>query len=154
MPITEWQTKIGDTPVAEADRIMQICNACRYCEGFCAVFPAMNRRLTFNEADLNYLANLCHNCGACLPACQYGPPHQFMVNVPQTLARVRVETYKNYAWPRAFGALYQKNGLATALITSACIAVFLLAVMWTLDPRVLYSSARARSTRSFRTPRW
>ncbi|MEA3115709.1 MAG: citrate/tricarballylate utilization protein, partial [Caballeronia sp.] len=25
----------------ELSRIMQICNACRYCEGFCAVFPAM-----------------------------------------------------------------------------------------------------------------
>ena len=28
-------------------RMMQICNACRYCEGFCAVFPAMTRRLDF-----------------------------------------------------------------------------------------------------------
>ena len=25
---------------AEVGRQMQICNACRYCEGFCAVFPA------------------------------------------------------------------------------------------------------------------
>ena len=28
---------------------MQICNACRYCEGFCAVFPAMTRRLEFAQ---------------------------------------------------------------------------------------------------------
>ena len=28
------------------------------------------------------LANLCHNCGACLHACQYAPPHEFAVNVP------------------------------------------------------------------------
>ena len=34
---------------AEVGRQMQICNACRYCEGFCAVFPAMTRRLV---ADL------------------------------------------------------------------------------------------------------
>ncbi|MET0905869.1 MAG: tricarballylate utilization protein TcuB, partial [Tardiphaga sp.] len=33
---------------AEVARVMQICNACRYCEGFCAVFPAMTRRLEFN----------------------------------------------------------------------------------------------------------
>ena len=46
-------------------RQMQICNACRYCEGFCAVFPAMTRRLEFGKADVNFLANLCHNCGAC-----------------------------------------------------------------------------------------
>lgn len=64
----------------EVARVMQICNACRYCEGFCAVFPAMTRRLEFGKADLNYLANLCHNCGACLHACQYAPPHEFAVN--------------------------------------------------------------------------
>ena len=44
----------------EADRLMTICNACRYCEGLCAVFPAMEMRRTFADADLNYLANLCH----------------------------------------------------------------------------------------------
>ncbi|VWB41580.1 tricarballylate utilization protein B [Burkholderia territorii] len=45
----------------EVARQMQICNACRYCEGFCAVFPAMTRRLEFGKADVNHLANLCHN---------------------------------------------------------------------------------------------
>ncbi|MGO3744653.1 MAG: tricarballylate utilization protein TcuB, partial [Alcaligenes aquatilis] len=39
----------------EVDRIMTICNACRYCEGFCAVFPAMTRRLMFEPADVHYL---------------------------------------------------------------------------------------------------
>ena len=32
-------------PEEEVARQLQICNACRYCEGFCAVFPAMTRRL-------------------------------------------------------------------------------------------------------------
>ena len=52
--------------IAEARRQLHICNACRYCEGFCAVFPAMTRRLSFDSADVHYLANLCYNCGACL----------------------------------------------------------------------------------------
>jgi ferredoxin len=91
----------------EVGRQMQICNACRYCEGFCAVFPAMTRRLEFGKADINYLANLCHNCGACLHACQYAPPHEFAVNVPQAMAQVRQETYSEYAWPPALGALYR-----------------------------------------------
>src|SRR5215213_9980646 len=77
------------SPEAEAARQMQICNACRYCEGFCAVFPAMTRRLEFGKADIHYLANLCHNCGACLYACQYAPPHEFAVNFPQAMAKVR-----------------------------------------------------------------
>jgi len=87
-------------PVAEGARQMVICNACRYCEGYCAVFPAMERRLTFAEADMNYLANLCHNCSECYYACQYAPPHEFAVNIPQVLAQIRVRSYQKYAWPR------------------------------------------------------
>jgi len=111
---------------AEVNRVLQICNACRYCEGFCAVFPAMTRRLEFGKADIDYLANLCHNCGACLYACQYAPPHEFAVDVPRAMARVRVRTYADYAWPPALGKLYQRNGLTLALATAAGLAVFLL----------------------------
>jgi citrate/tricarballylate utilization protein len=115
---------------AEVARQMQICNACRYCEGFCAAFPAMTRRLEFAKADVNYLANLCHNCGACLHACQYAPPHEFAVNVPQAMAKVRLDTYTEYAWPPAFGSLYQRNGLTVALASALGPALFLmLAIM-------------------------
>ncbi len=113
-------------PEKEVARQLQICNACRYCEGFCAVFPAMTRRLEFGKADSHYLANLCHNCGACLHACQYAPPHEFAVNVPQAMARVRVQTYADYAWPPALGALYQRNGLTVCLALAAGLAGFLL----------------------------
>jgi citrate/tricarballylate utilization protein len=117
-------------PENEVNRQMQICNACRYCEGFCAVFPAMTRRLEFGKADIHYLAHLCHNCGACLHACQYAPPHEFAINVPRAMAQVRVQTYADYAWPPALGALYQRNGLTMALALAAGLAVFLvLAVM-------------------------
>ena len=115
----------GDAAV-EAARQLQICNACRYCEGFCAVFPAMTRRLEFGKADVDYLANLCHNCGACLHACQYAPPHEFAVNVPQIMARVRVQSYADHAWPPALGRLYQRNGLTLALALAAGLALFLL----------------------------
>ncbi|MBP0629597.1 tricarballylate utilization 4Fe-4S protein TcuB [Cupriavidus sp. AcVe19-1a] len=111
---------------AEVARQMQICNACRYCEGFCAVFPAMTRRLEFGKADVNYLANLCHNCGACYHACQYAPPHDFGVNVPQAMARVRLETYSEYAWPAPLGKLYQRNGLTVSVALAIGLALFLV----------------------------
>src|ERR1700722_14537169 len=110
----------------EVSRIMQICNACRYCEGFCAVFPAMTRRLEFGRADVHFLANLCHNCGACLHACQYAPPHEFAVNVPKAMAEVRQQTYIDYAWPAGFGALYKRNGLTLALALAGALALFLV----------------------------
>ena len=111
---------------AEVARILQICNACRYCEGFCAVFPAMTRRLEFFQADTHYLANLCHNCGACLHACQYAPPHEFAVNVPKAMAEVRGQTYVDYAWPPALGRLYKRNGLTLSVALAAALALFLL----------------------------
>ncbi len=111
---------------AEVGRQMQICNACRYCEGFCAVFPAMTRRLEFGKADVHYLANLCHNCGACLHACQYAPPHEFAVNVPQAMAKLRLDTYTDYAWPSALGRLYQRNGLTLSLASAFALVLFLL----------------------------
>lgn len=114
------------SPEAEVARMLEICNACRYCEGFCAVFPAMTRRLAFPSSDVHYLANLCHNCGACLHACQYAPPHEFAINVPVAMARVRRRTYADYAWPRAFAHLYERAGLTSALALAFGLALFLV----------------------------
>jgi citrate/tricarballylate utilization protein len=118
---------------AEVSRVLEICNACRYCETYCAVFPAMTRRLTFDAASAHYLANLCHNCGACLYSCQYAPPHDFGVNVPRAMARVRRKTYEAYAWPESFGSLYRNNGLAVAAACGGGITLFLLLVIATSE---------------------
>ena len=123
------EAKILTEPEAEVERVMQVCNACRYCEGFCAVFPAMTQRLEFGKADINYLANLCHNCGACLHACQYAPPHEFAINVPKAMAEVRLETYQHYAQPAAFGALYRQAGVTVTLALVFSLILFLLLAM-------------------------
>jgi citrate/tricarballylate utilization protein len=115
--------------VSEVHRVLQICNACRYCEGFCATFASMTRRLEFTPKDIHFMANLCHNCGACLHACQYAPPNEFGVNIPQAMAKVRLETYTNFAWPRPLGVLYEKNGLALTMSVSVGIGLFFLALL-------------------------
>ena len=131
----------GAGPSREAEdevaRVLQICNACRYCEGYCPVFPAMARRLAFDRADIHYLANLCHNCGACLHACQYAPPHEFGVNVPRAMAAVRMRTYIDYAWPPALGALYRRNGIAVAFALAIGLALFLVLAL-ALSGRLLH----------------
>ncbi|MGY9072807.1 MAG: tricarballylate utilization 4Fe-4S protein TcuB [Acidimicrobiales bacterium] len=111
--------------LVEADRIMSICNACRYCEGLCAVFPAMERRRAFADGDLEFLSNLCHNCGACFHDCQYAPPHEFAVGVPATFAALRRETWSRHAWPRVMGKAFERNALATVAIVVAAVAVFI-----------------------------
>jgi citrate/tricarballylate utilization protein len=112
--------------LTEADRLMTVCNSCRYCEGLCAVFPAMEMRRAFADGDLNYLANLCHGCGACLYDCQFAPPHEFQVNVPRNLSVVRADSYRHYAWPRALAPLFDRNGLWITLLVVACVTGFIL----------------------------
>lgn len=104
--------------------MMTICNSCRYCEGLCAVFPAMEKRLTFTTGDLTYLANLCHECGACQDACQFAAPHPFNVLVPASLSRVRSESYAKSAWPLQALYLLRRNEIAVSLIAALSIAGF------------------------------
>ncbi|MGV6874300.1 tricarballylate utilization 4Fe-4S protein TcuB [Pseudochelatococcus sp. B33] len=101
--------------MAEAHRQLEICNACRYCEGFCSVFPAMMRQKAFAAGDLNHMANLCHNCRGCYYSCQYTPPHEFALNLPAVLAEVRQESWESYIRPRALATAFHERGLAIAL---------------------------------------
>lgn len=126
--------------LAEADRLMTVCNSCRYCEGLCAVFPAMELRRSFSDGDLNYLANLCHNCGACHYDCQFAPPHEFDIHVPATLARVRTDSYAQYAWPRAFAGVFARNGLFVALSLAVGVAAFVAGFVGLTDPAVLFAA--------------
>jgi citrate/tricarballylate utilization protein len=126
--------------IEEARRQMLICNACRYCEGYCAVFPAMARRREFATADLTHLANLCHGCRGCYHACQYAPPHAFGVNVPATFATVRAESYAAAAWPAPMARLFERNGTVVTGVAAlgATLALVLAAAL--VDPRTLYSA--------------
>jgi citrate/tricarballylate utilization protein len=126
--------------VEEAQRVLAICNACRYCEGYCAVFPALERRLSFTENDVHYLANLCHNCGSCLYACQYAPPHEFQLNFPRTLAQVRKQTYKKYAWPGFLAGAFDRNGIVVSLVAAASLAFIFLFTAWLADPARLFGA--------------
>jgi citrate/tricarballylate utilization protein len=128
----------GTRILEEADRLMTVCNSCRYCEGLCAVFPAMEMRRAFSDGDLNYLANLCHACGACYTDCQFSPPHEFNVNVPQTLAVARNESYAAYVWPRAFAGAFARNGLVISLVAALSVAGFIFGFAAFTDRQVLF----------------
>jgi len=123
----------------ENRRLMQICNACRYCEGFCAVFQAMSQRRQFSNPDLDYLSNLCHNCTACYHACQYAPPHDFDVNVPLKMAELRSDTYQRFAWPGPLAGLLNRNGLLMSLVTVLALSLMLIFSIWWQNPAVLFA---------------
>jgi len=119
-----------DDLFAEASRQLTICNACRYCEGYCAVFPALERRTELREEDITHLANLCHDCRACFTACMYAPPHEFAINPPAVLSQVRRRSYDSYlpslprpSWLRGRAAVAVLALGAAALIAAVAFAV-------------------------------
>jgi citrate/tricarballylate utilization protein len=129
----------------EAERQLTICNACRYCAGYCAVWPAMELRRTFTQGDVLYLANLCFDCRACYYACQFAPPHQFDVNIPKVFAEIRRETYADYSWPAMLARLFNSKAVAIAAI---CVAFALVAValVWLfMGPQALFSTRTERA---------
>ncbi len=102
----------------EARRQAEICNACRYCEGYCSVFPSLHSNREFSDGEIIQLANLCHNCRGCYYACQYTAPHEFDLNLPAALAEVRQDSWEAFAYPRFVATHFQKNGMAIAFATS------------------------------------
>src|SRR5262249_24651757 len=129
----------GSKILDEAARLMTVCNSCRYCEGLCAVFPAMELRRSFATADLDYLANLCHGCGACYVDCQFSPPHEFDVNVPKTLAQVRAASYRAHAWPGLLRPAFDRNGLVIATATAVSMSTFILGLALGHDRAALFA---------------
>ncbi|MGI9521136.1 MAG: tricarballylate utilization 4Fe-4S protein TcuB [Hyphomicrobiaceae bacterium] len=112
----------------EARRQIEICNACRYCEGYCSVFPAINRQRAFRDADITQLANLCHNCRGCYYACQFTEPHLFALNLPKVLAEVRQNSWQSYAYPSWFAKAFHQSGTAIAIATIIGFALLFFAI--------------------------
>ncbi|MBK1721287.1 tricarballylate utilization 4Fe-4S protein TcuB [Thiocystis violacea] len=128
-----------DKTLAEARRVLGICNACGYCNGFCDLFEAAKHRPRLADADLAHLANLCHACRNCLYACQYAPPHPFGVNVPRGLARMRQQSYVDGAWPRPLAALLEHSLLAALLVGLGAVGLLVGLVLMSVPAEVLFA---------------
>jgi citrate/tricarballylate utilization protein len=116
--------------IQEAGRQLVICNACRYCEGYCPVFRAIETRRDFKAGDVFYLSNLCHDCRACYYACMYTPPHEFAINIPQILAESRMETYRRWSWPAFLGRAFKNRSVTVFLATGIAALVAILALIF------------------------
>lgn len=132
MPVDEF--------LGEAQRQLSVCNACRYCEGYCAVFPALELRSAIGEGDLVYLANLCHDCRNCYDACMFAPPHEFAINIPSLLAEARVRTYERYGRPRVLSRLVRRSVAGTAALLVAGIGLIWLALAGSRGTATLVSA--------------
>jgi len=113
-------------PLAEAERALNICNTCGFCTGLCAVFPAAQSRPALTAGDLRHLAHLCHDCRSCAHDCQYAPPHALGVNLPATLAELRLQGYR------------ERPVLAVAVFL-ACLFGLPLALLLALPLQLVFS---------------
>jgi citrate/tricarballylate utilization protein len=86
------------------------------------------------------LANLCFDCRDCYYACQFAPPHEFMVNVPQIFAEIRTETYREYSWPGMMRQLFRRNQRAVAWITVGSTLLILALVLLLQGPELLFGT--------------
>lgn len=120
--------------ISEAARQFVLCNACRYCEGYCPVWTAMERRTTFDEATVDYLANLCHNCRDCYHACPYIPPHEFDINIPKILSQVRLKVYKEYTRPKFLSSVFEKQQISIGLLTMLSFLFMTITALIIGDP--------------------
>jgi citrate/tricarballylate utilization protein len=126
------------TLVEEVERQLTVCNACRYCEGYCAVFPAMELRRTFDQQDVIHLSNLCFDCRACYNACPYTPPHDYQINLPAVFAEVREQTYAEFSGPRLLSKLFHGNQFMVGLVVFATIALVFGSVLLVQGADVLF----------------
>lgn len=131
---------IQTTTHDERVRAMEICNACRYCESICPVFPEITRFRTFGNQEMTYFANLCHNCKGCYHGCQYAPPHEFDLNIPKIFSEVRVESYSEYAFPASLGKLFAKNGTLVSILMAISITLALIAGIALNDAGSLFTA--------------
>lgn len=129
----------GSKIVEEAERQLAICNSCRYCEGYCAVFPAIERERTFDVRNVEYLASLCHDCRDCLYACQYAPPHEFGVNIPKVLSEVRSETHRKYVWPQFMQGLARGVPWLSVRLALALVVVLFALVLAIAGPARVFA---------------
>lgn len=132
-----------DDLFAEAERQLNVCNSCRYCEGYCPVWPALELRTALTEGDITHLSNLCHDCRDCFTACMYTAPHEFALNPPRVFTEIRTATYGSYVWPRTVPRFLR--GTTGAVIAAVVIGVVMLGLSLLINGGAAFHSGASGS---------
>jgi citrate/tricarballylate utilization protein len=112
----------------------------------CPVFSTLTNYRQPALAEFDYLANLCHNCGACFDVCQYAEPHPFQLNVPVVLAEQRLQSYEAFAWPLVFAKGLRMQPKVVVLALLGILSVLLLGLGLALGSAGLWSNYSAQGS--------
>ena len=105
--------------VQEGQRMASICNACRYCEGYCAVFPALERRLVLQRGR----PRISRQPVPRLRRMLLRLPVRAAARVPAQSAEDDERNPRRYLSQVCmardiFTALFERNGMVVSVITS------------------------------------
>jgi len=100
------------------------------------VWPAMERKTSFDKSEVTYLANLCHDCRDCYYACPYIPPHEFNINIPKVLSEVRLKSYEENTQPKFLSKIFEVQQRFSTIAT-------LLSILLTFSVALLVSGEPA-----------
>ena len=57
----------------------------------------------------------------------HAPPHEFGIDVPRTLAKIRIRSYEDYCWPGFLAAAFRRNNLLTGFGLAAGLIALMFA---------------------------
>lgn len=69
----------------------------------------------------------------------FTPPHEFAINFPQLMSEVRIESYKHWSWPAAFGKSFTSRS-AGVVIGLIAIAITLVVAFLTIPRKRIFGS--------------
>ena len=93
----------ADAIDAELRRVFDICHGCRRCFNLCDTFPRLFELIdasksgeleSVNSEDFKPVTDACTLCDMCfMTKCPYVPPHEFNVDFPHLMLRVRAAEF-------------------------------------------------------------
>ena len=95
--------QLGD----DIQRIFDICHGCRLCFNLCPSFPTLFDAVDekpdevegLTQAEIDDVERGCFQCKLCYPKCPYTPPHQFMLDFPMLMLRLKEDRLRREGGP-------------------------------------------------------
>jgi Fe-S oxidoreductase len=83
--------------VAETERVFDLCHGCRLCFNLCPAFPTLfdfvdkhdGEVQALSAAERDQVVDECYQCKLCYVKCPYVPPHEWALDFPRLMMRVR-----------------------------------------------------------------
>ena len=87
----------ADDLAAETERVFDLCHGCRLCFNLCPSFPTLFDLVDGHDGEVSALSpaerdrvvDECYQCKLCYVKCPYVPPHEWALDFPRLMMRVR-----------------------------------------------------------------